>query len=300
MVGGQQRQAAVARQIDHRQLARRAIDRRQGIGQAGVPHLLAGPLFIVGDQHAEHFTLQGAERRAGRIKNLVQLLAAIEPDALEAAVQRLGVLQQAHDAFNVVGVDVGDDEQLEMTLIGRQLQDALAQRRVGVGRTAVDEYAPGLLGAAIFNPQTIAMRGGQHLDTEHESSPGKVSRVADRHSRRQAPFGITKRNQAQRHQVATPEHATAHAAHDRAEVGLCIFHGHELSDQFPRQRRRMAAEDLCQGAKHDGRVLLLDELRHLNVPGLGLARGLAAQQQHDRPGIAAIQIHILPVDLPTA
>ena len=62
----------------------------------------------------------------------------------------------------------------------------------------------------------------------------------------------------------------------------------------------MAAEDLRQRAEHDGGVLLLDSARHLDIAGVGAGSGLAAQQQHDGPGIATVRIHVALVDLRVA
>ena len=49
------------------------------------PWTSAGAPFVIGDENAQHLALQGTERRARRIRDPVQLLAPIEPDAVEHA-----------------------------------------------------------------------------------------------------------------------------------------------------------------------------------------------------------------------
>ena len=140
------------------------------------------------------------------------------------AIQRLGVLKQAHHALNVIGVDVSDDEQFKAALIHRQMQDALAQGRVSVRRPAVDQNASHLLPTAVFDPKTIAVRGWQHFDGEHDESPGALLWSDNRWARCEAPFGVAQCHQTHGHQVAARQHAATHEKHDGSEISRWIVH----------------------------------------------------------------------------
>ena len=216
MVGRQQGQPAVARQIHHGQRAVRAVDARRPACEVEVPHLGVSARLVVGDQHAEDLALQRAERLPGGVGHGVELVAAVEPDAIELAVQRLRVHQQADDALDVVGIDVRDHQQVEMARAGGQVQDALAQGGVGVGGAAVDQDAMDGAATAVFDPQAVAVRGGKHLDAEHgrvlliSAWGGGGGRVARAHG--QAPLGVADRDQREGHKHAMRQQPSADAA----------------------------------------------------------------------------------------
>ncbi len=95
VVGREQGQPAVAGQVDRGQGGLPAVDGGQRLVETEVPHRAAGTGLVVGDQHAEDLALQRAQRFARRVGHGVELVAAVEPDAVEAAVQGFGVEQQA-------------------------------------------------------------------------------------------------------------------------------------------------------------------------------------------------------------
>ena len=86
-------------------------------------------------------------------------------------------------AMDVVGVDVGDDEQFHPVGLPRQGPDPPLQLghegRDGLLRSAVHEHVVGLATALpVRQPQGVAPLGGQHLDPEHltPSSPRRRRR----------------------------------------------------------------------------------------------------------------------------
>ena len=91
----------------------------------------------------------------------------VEPHVVEGDAQRR-VGEQLGDAADVIGVDVRDDEQVEVTLARRQLSDALLDEARGLPHAGVDEHAVRAARRAVFDEQGITLLGRQHLDAEHD------------------------------------------------------------------------------------------------------------------------------------
>jgi hypothetical protein len=66
----------------------------------------------------------------------------------------------------VVGIDMGQHQQLELALIGGQSGEARFQRVPGELAAAVDQDAARVGLIAILDPQAIALAPRQHIDAE--------------------------------------------------------------------------------------------------------------------------------------
>ena len=115
----------------------------------------------------EHLALECSEHAGCP---LLDVLPPVEPDVLELDRLELGILEQLDDAIDVVGIDVGDDEQLKVGFAPiPQLAEPFADPSitlVGKPRTPVDED-PAHRVVAVADDQGVTVPGGQHLYFEH-------------------------------------------------------------------------------------------------------------------------------------
>jgi hypothetical protein len=96
-----------------------------------------------------------------------QLFIAVEPDVPESDPQTL-VSEELDGAFDVVAVNVRDDEQFKVTFRHRHaVGNVLAERLPGAERPAIDQDVIPANRVAILYPEAIALVGGKHLDGEH-------------------------------------------------------------------------------------------------------------------------------------
>ena len=126
--GGEQRQRHPARELPLRQPALRADDDGLLV-ERGVPV----PLTLV-ELGREDLALHRAEPVR------LQMSPPVEPHVVERHAQRR-VVEELRDAADVIGVDVRDDQQVEMALARRQLSDALPDEAGGLAHAGVDQDA---------------------------------------------------------------------------------------------------------------------------------------------------------------
>lgn len=89
----------------------------------------------------------------------------VEPDIAEVQPGS-SVRQQTAGTADVIVVDVGDDEQIDMTAtrsVRRDRGQSGPKRRVGLVRPGVHQHAPGALAHGAFDEQAVAMCGWQDL-----------------------------------------------------------------------------------------------------------------------------------------
>jgi len=82
-----------------------------------------------------------------------------------AEIDEHALAEQTDDPLDVVGVDVGADQQLERAVALRKRCDLRPQAlRIRETGAAVDEHAMAVAARAVLDPQAVAMTGGEHLD----------------------------------------------------------------------------------------------------------------------------------------
>jgi hypothetical protein len=95
-----------------------------------------------------------------------------------------GILQEADDAVDVVGVHVGDHQQLEPALRFPEPENARAQGVVRGPWAAIDQDAmQAVRGVAVLHDQGVAVRRGQHFDREHRSSYSNFQSMSPKQAR---------------------------------------------------------------------------------------------------------------------
>ncbi len=98
-----------------------------------------------------------------------QVFPAVEPEVVEFDLD-LGVGEEGDRPADVVGVDVGEDEEVEAPLVLGKRCDLLLDFRVGRSSAAVDQHPRGLRSIAVLDPQTVTVAGGEEFEGEHHSS----------------------------------------------------------------------------------------------------------------------------------
>ena len=100
------------------------------------------------------------------------MLPAVEPDVVEG--QSEGVLLEELDgATDVVAVDVGQDEELEVAVLAVEPSDVLPDVMDGAVGATVDEQAMTGAAAAVGDEETVAVLRRQHLDVEGHRSAAR-------------------------------------------------------------------------------------------------------------------------------
>ena len=107
----------------------------------------------------KELSLDAAEPAVIRRRSFLrQVLPTVEPYIAKGQAESVDAPQELDRAFDVVGVNVSDDEKFEVAVVRVQAVDAFLQRIVGRGNASVNEYPARLCFVAIFDPEpaTIA------------------------------------------------------------------------------------------------------------------------------------------------
>jgi hypothetical protein len=123
------------------------------------------------DQGAEELALLAAQDASAA----AQMVPAVEPQVDDPDRQRL-IGEQAHDALDVIGIDVAHDHQFETPVAGRQCVQACLEMLVGGNRATVDEQPARARAVAVFDEQTVAVQCRQHFDAKKAAVLTQVAR----------------------------------------------------------------------------------------------------------------------------
>src|SRR5262249_27892022 len=89
----------------------------------------------------------------------------VEPHVFEGPGQ-VRIRDKLQQPFDVIGIDMRYDQELEVALIGRERGETLLQRRIGALPTTVDEDVPRPRRIAVLDPEAIAFTRREHINAE--------------------------------------------------------------------------------------------------------------------------------------
>jgi hypothetical protein len=95
----------------------------------------------------------------------VKVSFSIEPDVLETHPE-VGITHQLEQPFDMIRIDVGQQQELEAALGRPQRREARLQGAVCGVPAAVDQDAARTFRVAILDPEAVALACGQHVDTK--------------------------------------------------------------------------------------------------------------------------------------
>jgi hypothetical protein len=90
----------------------------------------------------------------------------VEPHVQKRHSER-AVGKQPESTTDVVGIDMGDDEQLERPVVFGQVFDTFLEELIGRWGPRIDDDPVHLSSVPVFNPQGIPLLSGEHFDTKH-------------------------------------------------------------------------------------------------------------------------------------